>query len=132
MASKSLADLQAAGSDVDTGLIGSATGAAAAIAPAIAAIGGTWNYLTGILVTGAGATAASVITVTVTGCVGGTLSFNIAVPAGAAVGITPLLLMFPRPIPATGPNLAITLNVPSFGAGNTNVAAVIFGFRRAV
>src|SRR5262249_25113551 len=31
-------------------------------------------------------------------------------------------------IPATGPNVAITLNVPSFGAGNTNAAAVIHGF----
>jgi len=88
------------------------------------------TFITGFEVTGAGATAASVITVTLTNTVSGTLNYQMAIPAGAAVGVTPLIVEFSVPIPATGINTAITLNVPSFGAGNTNAAATIHGFRQ--
>lgn len=108
----------------------SATGAAGALAPAIPAVAGARNYLTSFEITGGGATAASIITVTVTGLLGGTITFYIAVPAGATVGITPLTVRFDRPLPASADNTAITLNVASFGAGNTNAAAVIHGFYR--
>jgi hypothetical protein len=104
------------------------TAVAAALAPALAAVVGQTNFVTGFQVTGSGATAASVILVTLTGVVGGTRTYALAIPAGAAVGVTPLIVEFSEPIPASGPNVAITLNVPSFGAGNVNAAATLEGY----
>src|SRR5216684_6728136 len=109
----------------------SATAIAAAMAPVLPAVAGQTNFITGFQITGGGATAASVIVVTLTGLVGGTRTYDIAVPAGAALGITPLVVEFSEPIPATGPNVAITLNVPSFGVGNTNAAATLEASCRA-
>ena len=83
----------------------------------------------GFIITGAGATAASVVTVTVTGTITGTLSFALVIPAGATTSITPLIVEFSRPIPASAANTAIVVNVPSFGAGNTNAAVVAHGFQ---
>ena len=108
----------------------SVTGAAVALAPALAAQGaGTTDWVTGFTVTGSGATAASVIVVTLTGVLGGTLSYALAIPAGVTAPVSPLQVSFPWPgLPAANPNAAITLNVPSFGAGNTNAAASIQGY----
>jgi hypothetical protein len=114
----------ALGTDVSN----SATGAAAPIAATLPAVPGKTNYITGFEVTGAGATLGSVINVTVTGVVGGPLNFVLPVIAGALLAITPLVIAFARPIPATGPNVAIAVNVPSFGGGNTNAAASVHGF----
>jgi len=106
-----------------------ATGAASAIAPALAAAAGKTTHITGFELTGGGATAASVIAVTVTGLLGGTETFNVPVPAGATSGIAPLLVRFDPPIPASAANQAITVNVPSFGAGNTASACAVHGFQ---
>ena len=105
-----------------------ATAAAGALAPALPAQAGKTNVLTGILVTGSGATGTSIIVITVTGLVGGTMSIEYVVPAGATLVGPTVFLDFGRGIPASGPNVAITLNVPSMGAGNTNAAAHIRGF----
>jgi hypothetical protein len=110
-----------------TAVDASSANAAAANNVSLPAVVGQTNSVTGFEVTGAGATAASVILITLTGVVGGPLNYQLAIPAGASVGVAPLIVEFPVPIPATGPNVAITLNVPSFGAGNTNAAAVIHG-----
>ena len=110
-----------------TAVDASSANAAAANNVSLPAVAGQTNSVTGFEVTGAGATGASVITITLTGVVGGPLNYQLAIPAGAGVGVTPLIVEFPTPIPATGPNVAITLNVPSFGAGNTNAAATIHG-----
>lgn len=108
----------------------SATAAAAAMAPALPAQGaGTTVWVTGFTVTGGGATAGSIIAVTLTGVLGGTLTYELAIPAGAGAGVSPLQVSFPWPgLPAAAANAAITLNVPSFGAGNTNAAATIQGY----
>lgn len=112
----------------------SAANAAAANNVALAAGGaGVTTYVQGFAITGAGATAGSVIAVTLTGTIGGTLNYQIAIPAGAGTSITPLVVEFTgQGIPASAPNTAITLNVPSFGAGNTNAAASIHGYQQAV
>lgn len=107
----------------------SATAAAGAMTPALAAAAGKTTFVTGFIITGAGATGASVITVTITGVIGGTMSFKLAIVAGATLAQTPLAITFARPIPASATNTAITLNVPSFGAGNTDAAAVITGYQ---
>src|SRR5579859_5778695 len=80
--------------DVDN----SATGAAAAIAATLPGAAGKTTYLTGFEVTGAGATGASVIAITVTGILGGTKTYELAIPAGAGVGVTPLTVEFSRPL----------------------------------
>lgn len=101
--------------------------AAAAATATLTSAAGRLVYLTGFAITGAGATAASVIAVTVTGCIGGTMTFNMAIPAGAAVAVTPLIVTFPYPIAATGYNTNIVVSAASFGAGNTNAACVAHG-----
>ena len=88
----------------------------------LAAAAGKLNYISGFDVTGAGATAASVIAVTVTGLAGGTQTFNLAIPAGAAVGVNPLSIQFCPPFPASAVNTAIVVTAAAFGAGNTNAA----------
>lgn len=102
-----------------------ANNTAAATLPAVA---GKTNYVTGIEVTGAGATAAAVVVATLAGLLGGTASYIITAPAGATVAILPLVVIFDPPMPASAVNTAITLSVPALGAGNTNVAANIHGF----
>lgn len=88
-----------------------------------------FTYITGFEVTGAGATAASVITITVTGVVTGTLTYVLTIPAGVTTAVSPLIVQFPVPIPSSAVNTAIVVNVPSFGSGNTNAATVAHGFQ---
>lgn len=102
--------------------------AAAAATATLTSRTGTMAYITGFAVTGAGATAASVIAVTVTGVIGGTMTFNMAIPAGATVGVAPLIVTFPLPIAATSQNVNIVVSAASFGAGNTNASTVAFGY----
>lgn len=116
-----------AGTDIEVG----ASVAAAANNQTLAAGGaGVRTFITGFYVDGLGATAASNITVTVTGLTN-TLSFTIPIPAGVtvALGVARLLVIFMRPIPASADNTAIVVNVPSFGAGNTVSQAGAFGFQ---
>ncbi len=107
----------------------SAAGAAAAITATLAGAAGKRTFISGFVVTGAGATAASVIEVTVTGPAV-TMRYKITVPAGAAVGVPALVVDFRQPLPASADNTAIVVNVPSFGAGNTAAAVAAYGFRR--
>jgi hypothetical protein len=86
------------------------------------------NYVTSFSISGAGATAASVVTATLTGVVGGPLNYTVAVPAGATLGLTPILRQYAVPL-AGIPGQAITLSLPALGAGNTNAAVNITGFR---
>jgi hypothetical protein len=121
-------DIPLALANPGTDVSSSTTGAAAAIAAILPAVAGRTNYITGFEVTGAGATLGSVVNVTVTGVVGGPLNFVLPVVAGVLLAITPLVIAFNRPIPATGPNVAIAVNVPSLGAGNTNAAVSAHGY----
>lgn len=111
-----------------TPVIAGATGVAGAIAATLAAVSAKTNYLAGFEITGSGATAASVITVTVTGLLGGTRSYKITVPAGVTAAVAPLIVAFDPPLPGSAVNTAIAVNVPSFGAGNTDAAVVAHGF----
>lgn len=107
----------------------SATTAATAGAPALAAVAGKTNFVTGFSISGSGATGASTIAITLTGLLGGTQTFYLSIPAiGSTPAIVPFIVNFNPPLPASAVNTAITLNVPSFGAGNITVAANIYGF----
>lgn len=104
--------------------------AAAAAVATLAAVAGEVNWISGFVLTASGATAALVVSPTVTGVVGGTQTYTFTFPVGAAVAATPpLVVTFPTPLPATAANTAITVTLPSGGAGNTNATAVAFGFR---
>lgn len=103
--------------------------AAAAAVATLPAVAGKTTYVTGFEVTLAGATAASVVTVTVTGLAGASLAYTVAVPAGAALGGQPLVVSFPSPLPASAPNTAIVVTCPSAGAGNTNATVNAHGFQ---
>ena len=96
----------------------------------LAAVAAKTTYITGFVLTAAGATAAGVVTATVTGVITGTMSFTFAVPAGATVGATPLVVNFPVPIPASAVNTAIVVTLPALGSGNTNATASATGFQK--
>jgi hypothetical protein len=115
--------------------VGVSSGGAASMAPALAATAGKTNYLEGFEITGSGATGASVIEASITGLEGGTIYFELPIVAGVNLAAFPLMgpvysVRFPQPIPASGVDVAITLNVPSFGSGNTNSSANLYGFQK--
>lgn len=107
------------------------SGAATALSGTLVSAAGQTVYVQGIVVTGAGATAGSVITVTTTNfALGNNPSFKIVVPTGATTSITPLVLMFNPPIPASAVNTNVVVSVPSFGAGNTDASLFVWGYRQ--
>jgi hypothetical protein len=108
----------------------SAQGGAATQTATIAAVANRMNYIEGFDITGGGATAASVIDVTITGLTN-TLHYEVNILAGVTGPCNTqggLFVRFPSPLPASTTNTAINVVCPSFGAGNTNQAATIYGF----
>jgi len=106
----------------------SGTVAAGTAAATIAAVSGLTGYLDGFDVNGSGATVGLPVAVTVTGLSGGTLTYAYTAAVGALLPNTPLSIRFPRPIPATGPNVAIVVSCPTLGSGATNNAVNAYGF----
>ncbi len=104
--------------------------AAASAVATLAAAAAKTTYISGLALTGGGATGASLVTATVAGLLGGTMSLTFAVPAGVTLGATPILLQFNPPLPASAVNTAIVVTLPSLGAGNTNAAAAAWGFQK--
>lgn len=106
-----------------------ASGANVALAPTFGGAAGTTAFIQSLRITGLGATAATEVTATLTGGLGGTINYPISVPAGVATPITPVEDTFPgRGLQASGAAVAFVLNVPAFGAGNTLAAAEIAGY----
>jgi hypothetical protein len=102
-----------------------ANAAATATIPAVAA---KTCYIAGFEATGAGATAAGVVNLTITGLLGGTATYTVSVPAGATAGLLPLDVIFTPPLIASAANTAIVVSMQALGAGNTNAAVVAHGF----
>ena len=103
---------------------------AAAVATAtLAQTPGKTTYITGFEVTGSGATAALVVIVTVTNTITGTMTYIYAAALGVAVENTPLIVQFPKPIPANAPATTIVVSCPSLGTGNTNNAVTAHGYQ---
>jgi hypothetical protein len=114
-----------------TPAVNGASGAAQSNAAALPAVANKTNYLEGFDVTGGGATAASVIEVSVTGLKGGTIKYELNILAGVTGPMNAqggFFVRFPEPLPANALNSAITVTVPSFGSGNTNASVVAYGF----
>lgn len=94
----------------------------------LAAVPGDVNYLSTAEFTAAGATAGAVVVATITGVLGGPLSYVFTAPTGATVGAEPLILQWDPPLQSTAPNTDIVVTLPALGAGNTNAAVSISGF----
>lgn len=113
-------------------LVGDSGNVAAASAVATLTPGtGKTAYLTAFTLSGAGATAASIVLVTVTGLLGGTKTFEVVVPAGATAAVPgfPFHCLYNYPLVASGVNVPIVITMPSLGAGNTNACVTAVGFQ---
>jgi|SRR5882762_3633309 len=109
----------------------SATGTTGAIAATIPAVVGKTAYLCGFYYTGTNATAANPATsVTVTGLVGGTMSYGFPTLAlGAAVPNTiPIDDAFLPCIASSSVNTAVVINGPALGSGATLATATAWGY----
>lgn len=103
-----------------------AAAAAVATLPAVAAV---TNYLTGFRIAGTGATAGVGVAVTITGLAAGTLTFVYTAVAGAILANTPLEIVFPNALPASGANTAIAVTCPSLGVGALHNSALAHGYK---
>lgn len=114
----------------DATLVQAASGnvANASAAATLAAVSGKTNYLSGFTITASGATAASVVTATVTGLKGGTVAYTVAVPAGVTASVQPLVVSFYPALPASAANTAIVVTLPALGSGNTNATVSATGY----
>ena len=87
------------------------------------------TYIKGWYVTGLGATAGSTLKITVTGLALGTLTYDYVVPAGVTTAAPTLQQTYDPPLPASGQNTSIVVNIGSFGSGNTSASAGAWGFQ---
>jgi hypothetical protein len=94
------------------------------------ALGQHTAFIAGFNVTGGGATAGSIVLVTVTGAVGGTQTYSLTVPTGVTTGIEPLDVVFDPPSPEATPGGGITVSLPALGSRNTNACVNAWGFTR--
>lgn len=116
------------GTDATPVTAGSGKVANAVATATIPAVAGKTAYISGFTITGSGATAALVVSPTVTGIISGTRTYTYAAVAGAAV-INPVLdVQFCPPIPASAVNTEIAVACPALGAGNTNNTVNAYGF----
>lgn len=114
-----------------TQVVASSGNVAAATATATLAASATkTTYITGFEVTGLGATAGLGPVLTITGLLGGTISYVVGVPAGVTVPLTPLIVQFPQPLAGSAINTAIVVSVPTFGSGNTAACVTAHGFQQ--
>ena len=93
-------------------------------------VAGQTIFVTGFTITGGGATAASLVSATLVGLLGGTLTFTIAVVAGATLGNTPLVVQFGQPLAGSAVDVAAVLTLPALGAGNTNASVTLVGYSK--
>lgn len=113
-----------------TPITGASGNVAAATATAtLAAVAGKTTYITGFQINSAGSTAAAVVSPTVTGVITGTMTYTYVSVAGVTLGNQPLSIVFNPPLPASAPNTAIAVALPSLGSGNTNATVNAQGFQ---
>lgn len=94
----------------------------------LAGVAGKTTWITGFEVTGTGATGVLVVTVAVAGPAA-SLHYTYVFVAGVTTPNTPLIVEFPKPVPAAAVNTPITVTVPASGLGGTNSTAVAHGYQ---
>lgn len=95
----------------------------------LAGAAGKTTYISGFEITSGGATAAALVSATVTGLLGGTATYTYGCVAGATTANAPLVVTFTPPQPASAVNTAIVVSLPALGAGNTNATVVAHGYQ---
>ena len=111
-----------------TPLVATATVAAATATATLTSNQNRLAYLNGFTVSGLGATSAGTSTITVTGLLGGTQTYQLAIPAGATTATVLQQVNFPMPVPASAVNTNIVVSATTFGAGNTNANVTAYGY----
>src|SRR5258708_6185896 len=101
---------------------------ASAVATLAAAVGLT-TYLNGFFILAGGATLGLLVNCTISGLVGGTLTFPYAAVAGVLLLSAPIFANFSPGLPAAAPNTAIVVTLPPLGTGNTNAAVFAWGYQ---
>jgi hypothetical protein len=104
------------------------TGGNTPISASLPAVLGKTNYITGFEITGSGATLAASVLATVTGVLGGTLTYVAGVVSGILAANPPIIVQFARPVQAAAANQAVTLTLPALGLGNNGAAVNLHGF----
>ena len=106
-----------------------ADAAATAATATLAAMPGHVTYLCGFIVSGSGATAASVVAITVSN-LNSSMTFDLQVPAGATVALPaqPNYTFSPC-LPGNATNTAVTVGIPSLGTGNLHSSVTAWGFQ---
>lgn len=99
----------------------------AAAAASLAADANAYNWLSGFDVTGGGATAAVLVVITVTGLLGGTITFVMAAVAGVTLPVR-FEKSFMKALRSSAKNTAIQVSAAAFGAGNTAVVTNVYGY----
>jgi hypothetical protein len=115
-----------------TPVTASATGTTGAITATLPAVAGHTTYICGFYYTGTNATAANPATsVTITGTIGGTMTFGFPTLAAAATvpNTLPLDEEFLPCIAASAINTAIAVNGPALGSGATQATVTAWGFQ---
>lgn len=114
-----------------TPVVSSSGNVAAATATATLAAGGAtvMTYISGFEVTAGGATAAATVNVTVTGVIGGTMTYSFSAATGVDAPSPPLVVEFNPPLQASALNTAIVVSMPTLGAGNAHAAINAHGFQ---
>ncbi len=115
--------------------IASSSGAvvAAQAVATLTAVAGKTTWIEGFDLVGTGATGTSVISVVVSGLLGGSVTIGVNIPAGATVILNAgspngVQYRFPTPLPASAQNVNIVVTVPSFGTGNLFANVTAYGF----
>jgi len=107
--------------------VSAAAGAAQANTAILTPPTGQTVWLAGLTIYGSGATAATVVTATLAGIIGGNQLFQVNVPAGANTGAFQFFLQFDPPLQGV-PNTQVSLALPSFGAGNASAGVMLWGW----
>lgn len=89
---------------------------------------GKTAYINGFTVSGLGATSAGTSTITVTGVLGGTQTYQLAIPAGATTATVLQQVNFPLPVPGSAVSTNIVVSATTFGTGNTNANVTAYGY----
>ncbi len=103
----------------------------AACAASLPNDGANFWFCSGFEITSLGATAAGAVKATLTGLLGGTITYDMAIPAGVTTAAAPLVVQFPVALAGVGVSTDVVLTLPASGAGNTSANVVLHGYKGA-
>jgi len=88
----------------------------------------TTTYISGFQCEAGGATAAAIANITVSGVIGGNMTYSLGTPTGVTLTATPLIVKFDPPVPAAAANTTIVVTMTTLGIGNVIASCNDQGF----